>query len=199
MENVGDMRIFVAGATGVIGVRLVPLLSEAGHDVAGMTRSPHKADMLRALGAQPVVCDAYDAAALTDAVVAFRPDTLLHHVTDLPDERERIPERRAAHARVLREGTRNLLSAAAAADTGHIVAQSIAWQIPGEVDDAYTYLERSVLDAGGVVVRYGQFYGPGTYNEDTPPSHPRVHVDDAATRTLQALDAPSGVIEITEK
>jgi len=79
------MRIFLAGATGVIGVRLVPLLVADGHVVAGMTRSQEKADGLVAIGAEPVVCDVYDAEALREAVVAFGAETVIHQLTDLPD------------------------------------------------------------------------------------------------------------------
>lgn len=78
------MRVFLAGATGVIGVRLVPLLVAAGHEVAGLTRSSGKAEALRALGAEPVVCDVFDADALRAAVVAFGPDLVLHELTDRP-------------------------------------------------------------------------------------------------------------------
>ena len=72
------MKIFLAGATGVLGVRLVPLLVDAGHDVVGMTRSPAKADTLTELGATPVVCDVYDTRALTAAVVSAAPDLVMH-------------------------------------------------------------------------------------------------------------------------
>jgi nucleoside-diphosphate-sugar epimerase len=98
------MRVFLAGATGVIGVRLVPLLVADGHQVAGMTRSAAKADALRASGAEPVVCSLFDAAALRDAVVAFEAEAVMHQVTDLPDERARIPEFADANARIRREG-----------------------------------------------------------------------------------------------
>jgi uncharacterized protein YbjT (DUF2867 family) len=78
------MRIFLAGASGVIGIRLLPLLVGGGHELAGMTRSDGKAAALRALGAQPVVYDVYDAAALRQAVVGFDPDAVMHQLTDLP-------------------------------------------------------------------------------------------------------------------
>jgi hypothetical protein len=109
------MRVFVAGATGVIGVRLLPLLCGGGHQVCGMTRSPWKADAIRALGAEPVVCGAFDASALEAAVVSFRPDVVVHQLTDLPDDAASIPQYADANARIRREGTRNLLAAAGAA------------------------------------------------------------------------------------
>jgi nucleoside-diphosphate-sugar epimerase len=192
------MRVFLAGATGVLGVRLVPRLINAGHEVAGMTRTPAKSDVLAELGAVPVVCDVFDLDALCDAVTAFAPELVLHELTDLPDDQARIREVGSANARMRRVGTRNLLTAMRAAGTERIVAQSVAWELPGDSGAAVAELERVVLDASGVVLRYGQFHGPGTYFEDDLPDPPRIHVDEAATRTVAALDAPSGVYVLTE-
>jgi nucleoside-diphosphate-sugar epimerase len=197
------MRIFLAGASGVIGVQLVPLLVSSGHDVAGMTRSPQKTALLAELGAEPVVCDVFDAAALQAAVTAYAPDVVMHQLTDLPDDLAELPGRLAANARIRRDGTRNLLDAARAAGNPRVLAQSVAWDLPGEGGLAKGFLERSVLEAGGIVFRYGQFYGPGTYqpdgpSPDDPPGTPRVHVAEAARRTAAALDAPSGIITVTD-
>jgi uncharacterized protein YbjT (DUF2867 family) len=192
------MRIFVAGASGVLGARLVALLVADRHVVAGMTRSESKADRLRELGAEPVVCNVYDADAVRDAMVAFEPDTLVDEITDLPDDLEQLGSARAANARMRREGTDNLLAAARAAGVARIVAQSVAWDVQGDGGAAVDHLESAVLAAGGVVVRYGQLYGPGTYYEGEPPPPPRVHVDEAARRTLPALTAESGVIVVVE-
>ena len=192
------MRIFLAGATGVLGMRVLPLLIADGHQVAAMTRSPQKADGLRALGAEPVVCDVFDAPALEDAVVSFRPDVVLHELTDLPDDPDSVDAYREANARIRREGTRNLLTAARAANAARFLAESIAWQPSGDGGAAKDELERTVLEAGGVVLRYGRLYGPGTWYEQSPPPPPRVDVDEAARRTVEALGAPSGVIEILE-
>jgi nucleoside-diphosphate-sugar epimerase len=189
------MRIFVAGASGVIGVRLVPLLAAAGHEVAGMTRSPGKRERLRALGAEPVVCDAFDAVGLRKAVVGFKPEAVVNELTDLPDEPAATNE---ANAHMRRLGTRNLLAAADAAGASRFVAQSIAWQLPGDAGAAVSELERLVLAASGVVLRYGRLYGPDTYYQDEKPERPRVHVDEAARRTVPALDAASGIVEITD-
>ena len=178
------MRIFLAGATGVIGVRLVPLLLEAGHIVAGMTRS--QGEVVEELGAEPVVCDVYDAERLHEVVRAFAPDLVVHQLTDLPDELDRLEASLPANHRIRTEGTRNLLAAAGGAKT---LAQSIAFP-PGAEEH-----ERLVLGAGGVVLRYGVFYGPGTYSgEEPPPPPPRIHVDEAARRTVDALAAPPGTI-----
>lgn len=161
------MRIFVAGASGVIGVRLVPLLVAAGHEVVGMTRTPAKCEQLESLGSEPVVCDVFDLEGVAMAVDAFDPDIVVHQLTDLPDDRARIRELAAANARMRREGTRNLVAAGA-----RVVAQSVAWQVPGDGGAAVEEHERAVLDAEGVVVRYGQFYGPGTFFESELPPHP---------------------------
>lgn len=191
------MRIFLAGASGVIGTRLVPLLVADGHAVAGMTRSPEKADALRELGADPVVCDVYAAEALIGAVATREPDMVMHQLTDLPDRIDEIPAYRERNNRIRTEGTRNLLAAARSAQAARFLAQSIAWTPPAGGEAAAEH-ERLVLTAGGVVIRYGTFYGPGTFSADRIPPHPRIHVDEAARRTVSLLDAPSSVIAVTE-
>jgi nucleoside-diphosphate-sugar epimerase len=183
------VRVFVAGATGVIGVPVVRLLVAAGHEVAGMTRTPGKAGLLRELGAEPVVCDVYDAEALAAAVAAFAPDAVVHELTDLPDVLAAGGS--PANARMRREGTRNLLAAAGAVT---FLAQSIAWAPEGDGATAKAELETAVLAAGGIVLRYGRFYGPGTYYPDEPPAPPRVTPFAAAARTVDALDAPPGSV-----
>jgi nucleoside-diphosphate-sugar epimerase len=104
------MRVFLAGASGVIGERLVPLLIDAGHTVAGMTRTPSKAGPLEALGAVPVVCDVFDRKALRKAVLDFDPELVVHQLTDLPDDRGQIPEFAERSRRMYIEGTPNLLA-----------------------------------------------------------------------------------------
>jgi nucleoside-diphosphate-sugar epimerase len=223
------MRVFLAGATGVIGRRLVPRLVEAGHEVTGMTRSPAKRDQLRAAGAEPVLADAFDAAAVRAAVSAARPDAVIHQLTSIP---ARINPRRmasefAANDRLRSEGTRILVEAAQAAGVERILAQSIAFAYapgpPGTVhreeDRLHTdapepfrrsaraldELERTVASAGGISLRYGYFYGPGSAisprgstGEDVSRrrlpivGHGQgvwsfIHVDDAAAATLAAL------------
>jgi nucleoside-diphosphate-sugar epimerase len=192
------VRVFVAGASGVIGTRVTQLLVARGDVVIGTTRHADRAPLLAELGAEPVVCDVFDAPALRDAVVAAAPDVVMHQLTDLPDDVAALAEFAAANARIRREGTRNLLDAAAQAGVRRLIAQSVAWRLPGDAGEAVTDLERMVLAASGVVVRYGQFYGPGTYHESAPSSGPRIAVDDAARRTLEVLEAPSGVVTIVE-
>ncbi|HEU5421879.1 MAG TPA: NAD-dependent epimerase/dehydratase family protein [Streptosporangiaceae bacterium] len=193
------MRIFIAGGSGVIGVRLIPLLTGAGHTVAAMTRTPDKAGLLAGLGAEPVVCDVFDAAALTAAVTGFGPDLLMHQLTDLPDRADQIAEYGRRNSRIRLEGTSNLLAAARAAGAGRFLAQSISWELDNpRAQGAGGTFERMVLQAGGVVIRYGQFYGPGTYYEAEPPPQPRIHVDDAARLTVPALDAPAGLTIVVD-
>jgi nucleoside-diphosphate-sugar epimerase len=193
------MRIFLAGATGVIGVRLVPLLVEEGHEVEGMTRSPEKLARLRELGAQAVVCDVYDRDALIRVVTEFGPELVMHQLTDLPDRADQLQTFRERNNRIRTEGTRNLLDAARDAGTTRFLAQSIAWRPSGGAE-AVDQHERQVLEAGGVVVRYGAFYGPGTFSDsDQAPPPPRIHVDEAARRTLLLLEAPSGVYIVVEE
>jgi nucleoside-diphosphate-sugar epimerase len=188
------VRVFLAGASGVLGVRLIPLLVAAGHDVTGMTRSPGKADPLRTLGATPVVADVYDADAVRSAVRAAAPTLILDELTDLPDDLDRLDEVAGrANARIRRIGTRNLLAAAAAAGVERFVVQSLAWTLAGDSGAAVAEMEQMVLDAGGVVLRYGQFHGPGTYHSG-PPAPPRVHIDEAARQTVARLDAPKASI-----
>lgn len=191
------MRVFVAGASGVIGAPLVPLLVASGHTVTGMTRSPEKADALRALGAEPVVCDVFAAADLEAAVVAFAPDAVVHQLTDLPDDVERVADFAARNNRIRTEGTRNLIAAARAAGAERFLAQSIAWTPPAG-GEAVAEHERLVLAAAGVVIRYGTFYGPGTYSHNRIPPPPRIEIVAAARATVPLLEAPSGVVEVVE-
>jgi uncharacterized protein YbjT (DUF2867 family) len=192
------MRIFLAGASGVIGRQLVPLLAADGHEVAGMTRSPEKRGDLRALGAEPFLVDVYDRAALREAVTDFGSDLVMHQLTDLPDEAGQVRAMAAANARMRTEGTRNLLDAARGAGADRFVAQSIAWPLPGDAQASVEEHERLVLEAGGVVVRYGRFYGPGTYFPRDGAEPPRIEVGEAARRTLFALEAPSGIVTVAE-
>jgi nucleoside-diphosphate-sugar epimerase len=159
-----------------------------------MTRSPEKVPQLEDLGALPVVCDVFDLDALVETVGTFEPDAIIHELTDLPDDASRISEFIAATSRIRGEGTRNLVTAAQAAGTARIVAQSVAWL----TGDTITYLEDTVLNARGVVLRYGKWYGPGTHFENGRPPSPRVHIDTAAARTVSALDDPPGIYIVTD-
>jgi uncharacterized protein YbjT (DUF2867 family) len=192
-------RIFLAGASGVIGSHVVPLLVAAGHTVGAMTRWESKASRVAALGAEPIVCDVFDRPALTAAMHCFSPDVLLHELTDLPDDLVNLPKISLLNARIRVEGTRNLLDALEDVNETKVVAQSVAWTMPpGAEADAIASLEADVLAVNGVVLRYGFLYGPGTYFPDELPTAPRVQIDIAAARTVAALDAPPGVVTIVE-
>jgi nucleoside-diphosphate-sugar epimerase len=203
-------RIFLAGASGVIGRRLTPLLRAAGHSVSGMTRSPDKAGLLREMGAEPVAVDVFDAEALAKAVLDARPDIVIHQLTDLADIRDpaKRAEALARNARIREEGTRNLVAAAREAGARRLVAQSAAWvYAPGakphgedhplDTDGAQAVtargvasLERQVLGTPpieGLALRYGLLYGPGS-GTDAPRPAPTVHVDAAAYAALLAID-----------
>ena len=193
------VRIFLAGASGVIGQRLIPRLVQAGHVVGGMTRSSSKTDLLRHLGAEPILCDVFDREALVQAVRDFEPDVVLNELTDLPDDAAQIGEFASLNARIRTEGNGNLIEAAGQSGSPKILAQSVAWQLPDGPDArAVAELERSVLAEDGVVLRYGQFYGLGTYNEKKLPDEPRVQIDRAAERTVEALGAPTGIVVIVD-
>ncbi len=236
------MRIFLAGATGALGSRLVPLLVDAGHQVTGTTRSPAKADALRAAGAEPAVVDGLDRDAIVAAIVAARPDAIVHQLTAL----SRLGNMRDFDAefaltnRLRTEGTDHLLAGARAAGVGRFVAQSYAgWPyargggavkteddpldpdpVPSmsETHAAIRRLEAAVTGAGGIVLRYGGFYGPGSGmardGEQLELIRRRrfpvvgdgggvwsfVHVDDAAAATLAALErgAPGAIYNVVD-
>lgn len=190
------MRVFVAGGSGVLGRALVPLLVAEGHEVSAMTRSLEKEDLLASLGAAPVVCDVYDIERLVDVVTAAAPEVVMHQLTDLPDELSEIFTFAERNARMRREGTSNLLQAAGAAGASRVIAQSVSWELPGDAGASVRDHEHAILDAGGVIVRYGQLYGPGTYYETSRPDPPRVEVMEAARQTLPTLHALAGTIVV---
>jgi nucleoside-diphosphate-sugar epimerase len=184
------MRIFLAGATGVVGARLLPLLIEHGHEVTATTRTPAKVAMLQEAGAVAVVVDVLDGDAVMAAVREASPDVIVHQATALSGmgaNPRKIGEEFALTNRLRTEGTRHLLAAARASGAERLVAQSFAgWPnareggpVKTEDDpldpnppatmraalDAIRELEATVAGAegmDGVVLRYGGFYGPGT-------------------------------------
>jgi nucleoside-diphosphate-sugar epimerase len=215
------MRIFLAGASGAIGRRLTPLLLAAGHQVTGMTRSPASAQALETAGTRPALVDVFDADALTTAVIGAAPEIIIHQLTDLPRVLEDENQLAAAYprnARVRLQGTRNLIAAARAAAARRFIVQSVAFgYAPGaephgeddplEVKDgpravtvsAAAEMERQVLTSGmeGVVLRYGFFYGPGSWH-DAPTRKPSVHIDAAAEATCTAVTNGHGIYNIAD-
>jgi nucleoside-diphosphate-sugar epimerase len=222
------MRVFVAGSTGAIGRRLVPQLVAKGHEVVATTRNPEKAGLLRELGAEPVVMNGLDALEVEEAVARAEPDAIVHQMTALAhmSNLRRFDHEFAVTNELRTKGTDYLLAAAEAAGVQRFVAQSYTgWANvreggPVKTEDdpldphppaaqtqtlaGIRYLERAVLAAPvtGIVLRYGNFYGPGTSDQLLELVRKRkmpvvgsgsgiwswVHVDDAAAATIRALE-----------
>lgn len=217
-----NKRIFLAGASGAIGRQLAPLLVADGWTVVGTTRSADKVDLLRRMGVEAVVVDAFDAAALRNAVTEFEPDIVIHQLTDLPHalEASKMTAALIRNARLRDEGTRNLVEAAVLAGTKRLIAQSIAFiyaegpqpyredapflpethPVYGETVHGVASLERQVLGAAldGIVLRYGLFYGPGT-GFDAPIAPGSVEIGAAAKAAHLAITrAAPGVYNVAE-
>jgi nucleoside-diphosphate-sugar epimerase len=229
------MRVFVAGGTGVIGRRLVPQLVARGHRVTATTTSAGKLGLLERLGAEAVVMDGLDAVSVGEAVAAARPDTIVNQMTALSAAHAGKPNPRKADRffattnRLRSEGIDHLLAAAEATGVCHVVAQSHAsmngirtggWvkteEDPLEVIEgtkAVNHLEDVVVRAGGAVLRYGGFYGPGAHDDQIHLVRKRrlplvgggagyvswVHVDDAANATVLAVEQKArGVFNIVD-
>ena len=236
------MKVFVAGGSGAVGRVLVPRLVAAGHEVAATTRSADRVALLESLGAKPVVVDALDAEALAAAVRGFKPDALMNQLTSLPQRYNPrgIKPWYEATSRLRVEATRTLLRAVAEVGATRFIYQSIAFMYalagPRVLDEAAPLAleaaepfgssvrataegERLAMSAEGVVgvvLRYGQLYGPGTYfalDGDFAIQARRrmlpvigdggglfsfLHMDDAATSALAALERGAGVYNITD-
>ena len=219
------MRVFIAGASGAIGTRLVPQLIDAGHEVIGTHRSPGGDERVRALGAEPFALDLLDPCAVRQAVLAAEPDAVVHQATALADMKDfKNFDRTFAQTNRLRtEGTDALLAAAREAGVRRFVAQSFAsyrhareggpvkteadpldpTPVPAmrETDAAMRYVDHTVSEAGGIVLRYGAFYGASNDGLIEPVRRRLfpivgsgagvtsfVHLDDAAAATVLALE-----------
>jgi len=229
------VRVFVAGGTGVVGRRLVPQLVARGHQVTATTTSPAKLGLLEQLGADAVVMDGLDAVSVGEAVAAARPDAIVNQMTALSVAHAGKPKLRKAERffattnRLRSEGIDHLLAAAEATGVSHVVAQGHA-SMNGErkggwvktEDDpleaiegtkAINHLEDVVTHAGGAVLRYGGFYGPGANDDQVKLVGKRlfplvgggtgylswVHVDDAASATVLAVEQRAkGVFNIVD-
>jgi nucleoside-diphosphate-sugar epimerase len=234
------MRVFVAGGAGVLGRRLVPQLVARGHQVTATTTSAAKLDALARLGAEGVVMDGLDAVSVGEAVAAARPDAIVHQMTGLSVAHAGRPDLKhpdrffAATNRLRSEGTDHLLAAAEATGASHVVAQSFGafngireggWVKteedpldPGPTSarqgtEAIRHLEDVVVKAGGAVLRYGGFYGPGAMDDQVEIVRKRqfplvgggtgyfswVHLDDAASATVLAVEQQArGVFSIVD-
>jgi 2-alkyl-3-oxoalkanoate reductase len=238
------MRVFLAGATGALGRVLLPMLTEAGHDVVGTTSTEANVAALDAAGAEAVVMDGLDAESVRSAVTRAEPDVVIHQVTALKKaaDLKRFDREFALTNRLRTEGTDHLLAAAREAGAKRFVAQSFTgWTNSRDggpvkteadgLDPAPTAASRQTLDAirhveevvpqvsglTGIVLRYGGLYGPGTglgRGGDLLEMVAKrrfpivgsgagvwslVHIDDAATATLRALDhGEAGVYNVVD-
>jgi nucleoside-diphosphate-sugar epimerase len=227
--------VFVAGGTGVIGRRLVPQLVARGHQVTATTTSAGKLGLLEQLGAEGIVMNGLDAVSVAEAVAAARPDAIVNQMTGLSVTHAGKPNLRKADRffattnRLRSEGIDHLLAAAEATGVSHVVAQGHAsmngirhggWvkteEDPLEVLEgtkAINHLEDAVVKAGGAVLRYGGFYGPGANDDQVKLVRKRmfplvgggtgyiswVHVDDAASATVLAMEQKAkGVFNIVD-
>lgn len=222
------MRIFLAGGSGVLGREVIPLLAAAGHEVAATTRTPSKTALLAGLGAEPIVLDALNREAIAAVVATVQPDAVMHLLTDLGTGDS------ASNARLRTIATRNLVEAARHHKVQRVVAESISWVYrPGStvaeesepIDADAAEPRRTTIAAvhalesavrelpEGVVLRFGQLYGPGTwysregrYAQDaqvgrlpaTETVTSFIHVADAARAALMALTWPAGVWNIVD-
>jgi nucleoside-diphosphate-sugar epimerase len=234
------VRVFVAGGSGALGQRLVPQLVTRGHQVTATATGPAKLGVLEQLGADAVVMDGLDAVSVGQAVAAARPDAIVHQMTALSAAHAGKPDLKhpdrffATTIRLRSEGTDHLLAAAEAVGVSHVVAQGFGafngiredgWVKteedpldPGPASarqgtEALRYLEDVVVKAGGAVLRYGSFYGPGATDGWVELVRKRqfplvgggtgylswVHLDDAASATVLALEQEAtGVFNIAD-
>jgi nucleoside-diphosphate-sugar epimerase len=231
------VRVFLAGGSGVVGRPLIAQLVAAGHEVAATTRTPSKAAQISAAGANPVVVDALDAEALARAVREARPEAIIHELTALPRAYKPNAAYYSDTNRLRSESTRTLVDAGREVGTRRFVYQSICFlyklQGPTVLDESAPVAtdapepfgtavgktiagEQMVLDAGGVVLRYGQLYGPGTYYSrdgdfgrrarrrmlpvvgDGSGVFSFLHVDDAASAAVAALSRGAGVYNVAD-
>jgi len=222
-----NRSVFVAGATGAVGRHLLPILVKAGYDVFGTTRDPRKAAQIESTGARPVLVDVFHRTALIEAVGRAHPDVIIHQLTDL------TAADFSANDRLRIVGTRNLVDAAKAAGVRRMIAQSLAivYAHKGEpateqdplADDTPAVrdtvkgvraLEAAVAELPeGVILRYGLFYGTGTWYSKIGPfadavrraerpagkgSSSFIHVEDAARAAMSAIDWPPGVFNVVD-
>lgn len=240
IRKVMVMRVFVAGGSGVVGRRLVPQLVARGHQVTATTTSAAKLGLLEQLGAAGVVMDGLDAMSAGEAVAAARPEAIVHQMTGLSPAPTGKPDLKhpdrffAPTIRLRSEGTDHLLAAAEATGVSHFVAQGFGsfngiregGRVKTEEDpldpgpssarkltEAIRHVEDVVVNAGGTVLRYGGFYGPGATDDQVELVRKRqyplvgggtgytswVHLDDAASATVLAVEQQAkGVFNIVD-
>lgn len=222
------MRIFVAGAAGVVGRLLLPKLIQEGHEVIGMTHRAENKELIERMGAQAVIADAFDRDNIFSSIHEARPEVVIHQLTSLSSRNF------SDNSRIRLEGTRNIVDASLAFGVDRMIAQSISWAYaPGEgaasedvlldvnaraprkmMIDGVSSLERTVAEIPNyVILRYGMLYGQGTWYDQngfmaeevfqrrvpaTDGVMSFLHVEDAAHAALLALNWPSGPINIVD-
>jgi nucleoside-diphosphate-sugar epimerase len=238
------MRIFLAGGTGALGRRLIPLLAKGGHHIVATTRSREKFDTLRTLEAEPVVMDGLDRQSVLESVRSARPDVVVHQMTALTSLRNfrKFDEEFAITNRLRTEGTKHLLEAAGEVGARRFVAQSYAWwshtrqgshlkteeepidpnpprsmSHTGHAIERLETLVRNATGISGIILRYGSFYGPGTFLDrgseiveqvrrrrfpifgDGSSLWSFIHMDDAADATRIAIEGrQTGIYQIVD-
>ncbi|RNB84870.1 NAD(P)-dependent oxidoreductase [Brevibacillus fluminis] len=222
------MKIFVAGASGVVGRFLLPKLIQAGHEVIGMTRREEQGQAIEKLGAKAVITDVFDLEQIVNIISESKPNVVIHQLTSLSEGSS------AENARIRIEGTRNLVDAAKQANVQKIIAQSISWayepgiapaseEVPLDIHapmprnttiNGIVALEETVTEIPKhVILRYGTLYGPATWYDNNGATAEKVrnhefratdgvtsfvHVEDAANAAFLALDWPTGTYNIVD-
>lgn len=213
-----NKKVFVAGASGVIGRALCTMLIEEGWSVYGTTRSENKVDMLKEIGVEPIVVDVYDEKKLEEVLTFIKPKIVMHQLTDLPAglDPDKMEEALVSNAKLREIGTKNLVNASIKAGVEKMIAQSIAFVYePGELphteeshllnfedpiygttSKAVASLEGQVLNAPfvGVVLRNGLLYGEGTGFDQPVDFVPAVHVEAAAHAAFLAIKCTTNAI-----
>jgi nucleoside-diphosphate-sugar epimerase len=185
-----QMRILIAGASGVLGRATLPYLDR--HKVVGLTRTREKLELLEALGAEGVVCDVYDCEELLRVTQDARPHTVVNFLTDLSGGNGE------ANNKLRREGGPNLVRAATAARTRRLVVESVSFHLEGTAARTLEQMEQTALESGleVVILRFARFWGPGTWYTE-PPDSDAVHIDEAGARAAKLLtSAPAGTYVI---
>lgn len=222
------MKIFVAGATGVIGRSLLPMLIKNGHTVFAMIRNTSQVEAMKKIGAIPIIADVFNRKAVFSVLEETNPDVVIHQLTSLSSWNFED------NAKIRTKGTRNLVDAAKNVGVQKIIAQSISWayepgdtfatekdslhitaSMPRQVTvNGILKLEKAVTELPeSVILRYGTLYGPGTWYAENGliASQVRnneiiasdgissfIHVEDAARATMLALNWPSGIVNIVD-
>jgi len=186
------MRILVAGATGVLGRATLPHLG--AHRVVGLTRTRGNVPLLRALGADGVVCDVYDAAELRRVAAEARPDVVVNFLTDLSDGPGE------ANNELRRRGGNNVVSAAELAGARRLVVESVAFSLDRAAAEAVDQMEQTALAAplDVLILRFGRLWGPGTWYQEAP-DPPVIHIDAAGARAAGLItSSPAGTYVIAD-